>query len=115
MKLEERDKAYLWDMLQACRDIVTFTGDVDYDAFVTDRKLVLAVERCLEIIGEAAARLSPGFRDTHDDIPWQNVRGMRNFLAHEYGRVDHEIIHTTAVERIPELMEQVEMLLDESE
>lgn len=91
------------------------SGDVNYATFVTDRKLVLAVERCLEIIGEAAARVSPAFRDACDEIPWQSVRGMRNFLAHEYGRIDHEILYATAVERIPELMEQVEMLLGESE
>lgn len=111
MKSEERDAAYLWDMLRACREILEFTGDVDHAAFVNDRKLVLAVERCLEIVGEAAARISDSLRETHETIPWQKVRGMRNFLAHEYGRVDVDILYATAVEEIPELVCQVEMLM----
>jgi uncharacterized protein with HEPN domain len=55
MRPEDRDAAYLWDILEAARTIEEFTAGVTQDDYLRDRKLQLAVERALEIIGEAAA------------------------------------------------------------
>ena len=62
-----------------------------------------AIERNLEFIGEAARRISEGFRTTHADIPWRQVIGQRNILAHEYGQIDHELLFRTANEDVPAL------------
>ena len=69
-----------------------------------------AVERHLEIIGEAARNLSAGIREAHPDIPWCPIIAQRNVLAHEYGEVRHDRIWAVASERIPELIRSLEAI-----
>ncbi len=70
----------------------------------------LAVERCIEIIGEAARRLSPAFREGRADVPWRSIIGARNILAHEYGDVSQERIWALAQREIPALLAALENL-----
>jgi uncharacterized protein with HEPN domain len=70
-----------------------------------------AVERHLEIIGEAANRLSRGFRAAHPEIPWRGIIGQRNVLSHEYGDVDDIMIWKVVTDRIPELIHQLEQII----
>ena len=80
MRPEERDAAYLWDMLDAAHLIEGFTTGVRFEQYMDDRKLQLAVERALEIIGEAARRVSedsgiairrsPGVRSSPRETCW---------------------------------------------
>ena len=92
MHLEERDPAYLWDMLEAARAIADFTHDLTQDEFLAtgrDKEITrLAVERKLEILGEAARRVSSRFRKEHPEIPWQQIVGLRNVISHEYDKVN---------------------------
>lgn len=66
----ERDAAYLWDMLDAARQAAEFAAGLDAASLQTDRRTGYAVERALEIIGEAARRVSPETRACHPEIPW---------------------------------------------
>jgi len=111
MQREDRDPGYVWDMLDAARTIRTFTIDVTLDAYLGDRKLQLAVERAIEIIGEAARLVSPTFKVQHLEIPSQQIVSQRNVLAHEYGEINQERIWLVATRRIPELIGQLEPLL----
>ena len=111
MRPSERDAAYLWDMLQACRELTEFTADTELEDFIADRKLCLAVERCLEIIGEAAGRVTPEFQDREPSIAWRQIKGMRNILAHEYGQIDYEVVHSTVLDDIPRLVAALEAVL----
>jgi uncharacterized protein with HEPN domain len=63
-----------------------------------------ATERCIEIIGEAARRVSTKTRQLQTEIPWSDLIGQRNILAHEYGQIDHELLYKTATEDVPELI-----------
>ena len=108
---EERDPAYLWDMLEAAREVETMLKDRDMAAFLADRVLLRATERCIEIIGAAARRVSTAYTTAHVEIPWRNIIGQRNILAHEYGQIDHELLYKTAAEDIPRLIQQIEALL----
>jgi len=110
---DPRDAAHLWDMLQAARDAVRFTGDLSRDDFVADEAEItrLAVERKLEILGEAARRISPAFRDRHPDIPWRETVGLRNVITHEYGRVNYKEIYGIIRDRLPELIERLARLV----
>ncbi len=83
MHLEDRDAGYLWDMPDSAKTISNFVSGVSFNQYMPNRHLQLAVERALEIIGEAARRVSKGFQDEHSDIPWQNIIAQRNVLAHE--------------------------------
>jgi len=59
----------------------------------------------LEIIGEAAGRVSTSFRNAHPEIPWRQIIGQRNVLIHEYGEIKQERIWKTVTENIPQLIE----------
>lgn len=104
MRPEDRDAAYLWDMLQAAKEVETMIADYDLTAFLNNVMLQRAIERSLEIIGEGARRVSQPFQHVHSEIPWREIIGQRNILAHEYGQIDHELLYKTAVEDIPELI-----------
>jgi len=109
-----RDPAYLWDMLDAASAISTFVAGSTFHDFQTDRMLRNAVERNMEIIGEAANRVSEKFQKAHPEIPWRNIVGQRNILIHEYGEVKNERIWVVAKERIPELVALLRPLLPQS-
>ncbi len=69
MHLDDRNAGYLWDMLDSARTISNFVSGVSFCQYMQDRQLQLAVERAIEIIGEAARRVSKVFQDAHSDIP----------------------------------------------
>jgi uncharacterized protein with HEPN domain len=115
MRSEERDPAHLWDMLEAARAIVDFTENLTLEEFLAtgrDREIRrLAVERKLEILGEAARRVSMRFRDVHPEIPWKEIVGLRNVISHEYDKVNYAEIYGIVRQQIPELITQMEPLV----
>ena len=86
-----------------------------YQQFVTDRRLRLAVERELEIIGEAARRVSSTFQQANSEIPWRQIIGQRNVLAHDYGDIDPGMVWIVAAQRLPELICQLDALIPPTE
>jgi uncharacterized protein with HEPN domain len=111
MPLDERDKAYLWDMLDAASAVVEFVLGKTYEEYVSHRMMRGAVERHIEIIGEAARRISEATRQAHPEIPWRAIVGQRNVLAHEYDEVLHEAIWAIATRRVPELLAALRSIL----
>ena len=105
MQHEQRDAAYLWDILDAARTVEQLSSNQDFTQYSNDRRTQLAVERSLEIIGEAASRVSTSFRNAHPEIPWRQIIGQRNVLIHEYGEIKQERIWKTVIENIPQLIE----------
>jgi uncharacterized protein with HEPN domain len=96
MRPEDRDLAYLWDMREAALDVMEFTKGIKYARFCSDKMLRYAVERRIEVIGEAAGHISEAFRAKQPEIPWPQIIGQRNILAHEYGEILIERIWRTA-------------------
>lgn len=82
MRPEHGDEAYLWDMREAAREAVEFVRDLDLAGFIEDRRVLLAVERELEIIGEAARRVSASLRDSHP-----RYRGSRSSASATYSPI----------------------------
>ena len=111
MQRDDRDAAYLWDMIQAARDASSVTAGLTEEQLQRDRMRMLALERSMELIGEAARRVSAGFCKEHPQIPWREIIGLRNILAHEYGRVDHARLYATANKELPGLIEALQKLL----
>ncbi len=111
MRPEERDAAYLWDMLDAARTVKRFISGVTINQYMEDRKLQLAVERAVEIIGEAARRVTDAFKEAHPEIPWKGIIGQRHVLAHEYGEIKQERMWAVASTHIPALIALLEPLL----
>lgn len=108
MSPEERDRAYLWDMLEAARHVERFGREVSFDAYLSDPMRRMAVERGLELLGEAARRVSPGFRESHPEIPWRSLIGLRNVLAHDYGEIEHDRLWKIASRDAAALIRQLE-------
>jgi len=67
--------------------------------------------RLLEIIGEAAANISPVFSEQLDDIPWGLIVGMRNRLVHVYFNIDLDVVWQTVDEDLPQLVRAIEPIL----
>jgi len=111
MQPEDRDPAYLWDMLEAAKEVELMLDQYDLPAFLADRVMLRAIERTVDIIGESARHVSGSYQDAHPEIPWREIIGQRNILAHEYGQIDHELLYKTATEDIPALIPQIKELL----
>ena len=111
MQLEERDQAYLWDMLEAAKEITTFLKGIRYDDFVRSKMIRSAVERQLMIVGEAANHVSEEFQEKHPEIPWRQIIGQRNVLAHEYGDIKVERVWAAATINVPALLKALESLV----
>ncbi|MGQ9850170.1 MAG: HepT-like ribonuclease domain-containing protein [Aggregatilineaceae bacterium] len=110
-----RDLTYVLDMLIAARYIQAYMAGIDRAAFEQDAMRQDAVIRRIEIIGEAAKRISAEFQAAHREIPWQQVAGMRNRLIHGYDEVSLAIVWNVVQHDIPALIAQLEPLVPPDE
>jgi uncharacterized protein with HEPN domain len=108
---EQRNAAYLWDILQAAQEIVQFIEGLTFTDFANNHVIRYAVERQLLVIGEAANHISESFQAKHTNIPWKSIIAQRNILAHEYGEILVERIWLVASKKIPELIKDIEPLI----
>ncbi|HEX5326467.1 MAG TPA: DUF86 domain-containing protein [Acetobacteraceae bacterium] len=106
-----RDDALLLDMLLAARDACGFVAGLDGAGFAASKLHQNAVIRCLEVIGEAAAKVSKGFRDNQPGIAWREIIGMRHRLIHDYGEVRLDIVWSVTQDRLPALIAAIEPLI----
>ena len=109
--MDERDRGSLEDMLTYARKAVRGAQgrtrrDLDEDEF-----FALALQRLVEILGEAARRVSPETQEQYPVIPWRDIIGMRNRLIHGYDVADPDILWRTIKDDLPELIARLEELL----
>lgn len=107
------DDARLLDILLSARKASEYIEGVDRGRFLSDSLLQDAVLRRIELIGEAAAKVGTTTRDTLPDMPWHEIAGMRNRLAHEYFRVDLDIVWEVLVRDLPLVIRTLEAVLPE--
>ncbi len=98
-------------MLDAAREACSFAAGHTRPDLDTHRMLVLALLKSIEIIGEAAARVTPDTRVAYPSIPWAAIVGMRNRLVHGYFDVDLDIVWATVDRELPALIRQLESVL----
>lgn len=111
MQLDEKDAAYLWDMLKAANAVGNFIKDIRFSDYQKNPMMQMAVERAVEILGEAARRISKEFKETHPEVPWAGIIAQRNMLAHEYDEIRLDKMWLVAKERIPDLIRLLKPLL----
>ena len=111
MSVPKDDRVYLWDMLTAAQAVVDFTQGRTLADYESDLLLRSAVERQIEIIGEAARRVSKEFQVAHSEIPWRPIQAQRHVLAHDYGEIKHERVWRVAETHVPELIVLLEPLV----
>ena len=97
----------LRDILNSILLIEEFTAGVSFDRFRDEPMRIAAVERHLQKISEAAVRLSDHAEILCPGVPWRNIRGIGNFLRHEYDRVDLETVWHTVTDHLPPLKASV--------
>ncbi len=107
----DRDSALLLDILGSARAILSYIEGVSRCGFLANPQLQDSVIRRIEVMGEATGRLSPTFCERHPEIPWAQVRGMRNRMIHGYDDIDMDIVWNTVDQDIPLLIPQLEHLV----
>jgi len=110
MPLNENDLSFLIDIVDCIIDINKFTKEIEFYEFEKDKMRKLAVERQLEIIGQAANKISKDTQDVLKNIPWSNIIGLRNKLAHDYGEILAERIWIISKNSIQELLKELEKI-----
>ena len=108
-----RDKERLEHMLAAADRVIRYTSDKTYKDLVADDMMYYAVVKNIEIIGEAANLLSSEFIVSHPTTPWKQVRGMRNYIVHEYFQIDDVVVWGVVSTDIPVLRKQILEYLEE--
>lgn len=106
-----RDTAYLIDILESARIAIDYLRGKSLDDFQKDVQCQDAVIRRLEIIGEAARRISRESREVYPNLPWSDMVKMRNFMIHEYDSVDMNIVYETVLNDLPLIVAALEIIL----
>jgi len=106
---------YLLHILEEARYLTERTAELTRDDFMDDETLQRAFVRSLEIIGEATKKLPPEWRQSHPEIDWRAMAGMRDRLIHGYFGVDYEIVWDVATTKAEELSRFVEKLIEGEE
>ena len=99
-------------MLDYARRAVRVLGDVELSDYIADETRMLALERAVEIVGEAAHKTSDPFRSAHPDLPWRKMAGMRHVLAHGYAGIDHAVVFRVVRHELPLVISSLERLLE---
>jgi uncharacterized protein with HEPN domain len=119
MKHPERVEDYLGHIGEAIGRATSYLQPLhDFDAFQNNRQVQDAVVRNIEIIGEAVNKINsiaPEFIDQHPQLPWAQIRAMRNVVIHEYFFVDLKVVWTTIRDDLPRLKQQIDDLLTEQQ
>lgn len=110
-----KDKVRLQHMLDASREAMSFARGKSREGMESNRMLVLSLIKEIEIIGEAANRVSEEFKANHPQVPWQEIIGMRNHLIHVYFDVDLDVLWITVTKNLPHLAAELEKIFSERE
>ena len=106
-----RDAALLLDMRLCAEDALAFVAGLDETAFLASNLHQSAVIRKLEVIGEAAGRVSKSFRDAYPEIAWREMTGLRNRLIHGYDDVRLDIVWRVTTTGLPDLIAALRPLI----
>jgi uncharacterized protein with HEPN domain len=90
--LKREDRLLLNDMIEHAENVFQFVHNSSYEEFINDKMKVLAVVRCFEIIGEAAAMVSEETKLNNPLVEWRELKDFRNRLIHHYFGIDYETV-----------------------
>jgi len=105
------DRVRLRHMLDHAREAVDMLRDTEREALEQNRMLQLALVRLVEIVGEAAARVSASTQAQYPAVPWPHIVGMRNRLVHGYDDVDLDVLWDTIQDDLPALIAKLESIV----
>lgn len=105
------DKIRIMHMIDAAEEALFFVADSSGENFSKNRMLILSVIKEIEIIGEAATKISEITKRNYAEIPWQDIVGMRNRLIHSYFDVDVKLVWNTVKNNLPTLIESLKEII----
>ena len=110
---KKRDAVLLLeDILTCCSRILEYTKDLGFDSFINSQITLDAVERNFEIIGEASSKFDSEFKIDNPEIPWSDLKNLRNRIIHDYTGVNYEIVWDIIQNYLEELQFQVQSVLN---
>lgn len=115
MREQLRDRERLEHILAAIERIVRYTSNKSFDDLVSDDMMYYAVVKNIEIIGEAANMITDAFQILHPETPWKKVKGMRNYIVHEYFQVDDIVVWEVATKDLIVLKNQITKYIAETD
>jgi len=109
--MNKSDEIRLRHMLDATREAIAFIQNRTRNDLDADRMLVLSLVKSLEIIGEAATRVTNETKEQFRQIPWDAIVSMRNRLIHAYFDIDLDIVWKTTTQDLPSLLGELEKII----
>lgn len=114
MREQLRDKERLEHILAAIDRVARYTKDKTFDDLLADDMMYYAVVKNIEMMGEAANMLTSEFQESHPGTPWKMVKGMRNYIVHEYFQIDNVVVWDVVTNELSTLREQITHYLAET-
>ena len=115
MRERARDKGRLEDIIEYSTNVTNLIEGYSLEALIADKRTYYSVMKNIEVVGEAAYMLTKAFKNSHPEVPWKVVQGMRHVLVHDYANVVSATPYDTAVNDMQPLRQQVERYLTETD
>lgn len=109
--MPEEDRIRVRHMIDAAQAVLRFLHERTQRDLSSDQLLLFAVVHAVQVLGEAASKVTPSTRSMHGEIPWAAIVGMRNRLVHAYFDIDADIVWIAATDEIPALLPLLEALV----
>ena len=109
--MRKDDEIRLRHMLDAAREAIAFVEGQSRKSLDTNRMLLLSLVKAIEIVGEAATKMTSETQNKYPDIPWADVIGMRHRLIHAYFDINMDIVWQTVTHDLPPLVNKLERIL----
>jgi len=105
--MDNRDLIRIQHMIEAAEEAVGYCANISRESLEAEHLTTLGIIKCIEIVGEAASRVSLQTRESVSEVPWELIVGMRNRLVHVYFDVDMDQVWTTVKVDLPDLIERL--------
>ncbi len=115
MREQLRDRERLEHILAAICRVSRYTKGKTYEDLLSDDMMYYAVVKNIEIMGEAANMLTQEFQTAHPETPWKMVKGMRNYIVHEYFQIDSAVVWDVVSKELSTLQQQIEKYLSDTD
>ena len=112
--MKSKDKIALEKMVAYAKELESYITGMDYDAFSADSKTINACAFLIGQLGELTTVISSEAQSMYTEIPWRNIKGMRNRIIHDYDNVDFIVLWKTVSESIPQLQNTIQTALDKT-
>ena len=109
--MQKDEFVYVGHMLDKAHEALSLVRGKTHQDYDSDSILRLALTHLIQVIGEAARRVSPQFRDRHPQIPWEAIAGMRSKIVHDYMNVDEDIVWDSVTQELQPLIEELKKIV----